>query len=377
MITNWIKKEFSSIAQLSKDKFYPQKSNDNKKCIELENIQKETGCLSGYFFSKTQLSTKNIFSKGNVLFGKLRPNLRKYLYCDFDGVCSSEIWVLIPQKNVYSKYLFYLVQQERFIQSACVTSGSKMPRSDWQYVSQTPFYLPPLPEQKAIASLLEKWDTAIEKTEALIAAKQKQFEWLVTSLINKSGHKKAHLLDFVAEVSKRNQDNSLNRVLSVTNHSGFVLPENQFEKRVASTNISNYKVVESGQYAYNPARINVGSIARLDDWDNGVVSPMYTVFKLNTEKVESNYFLYWLSSNEAKQRIRNSAQGSVRKTVSFDDLSLIPIALPNIRTQETMTKKLNISQQEITLLKQLVKQYHAQKRGLMQKLLTSKWRLKI
>ena len=379
IMANWTQHEFDSIAELSKEKFKHPASNESKMCIELENIQKGTGRLTGPIgplsFSKNQSSAKNIFSKGNVLFGKLRPYLKKYLYCDFDGVCSSEIWVLVPQKRVYPKYLFYFVQQEKFIQSACVASGSKMPRADWRYVSQTLFSLPPLPEQKAIASLLEKWDTAIEKTEVLIAAKQKQFEWLIASLINKSGYKKVHLLEFVKEVSKRNQNNSLERVLSVTNHSGFVLPEEQFERRVASTDISNYKIVENGQYAYNPARINVGSIARLDDWDNGVISPMYTVFKLNTEKIQNNYFLYWLSSNEAKQRIRNSEQGSVRKTVSFDNFSIISIALPNMKIQKNIVKTLDTSRQEITLLEQLVKQYQTQKQGLMQKLLTGEWRL--
>ena len=115
----------------------------------------------------------------------------------------------------------------------------------------------------------------IEKSEALLAAKERQFDWLVTRLINKSGHKRAQLSDIISEVSKRNRENNVDRVLSVTNHSGFVLPEDQFERRVASADVSNYKIVESGQYAYNPSRINVGSIARLDDWDNGILSPMY------------------------------------------------------------------------------------------------------
>ena len=100
-------------------------------------------------------------------------------------------------------------------------------------------------------------------------------------------------------------------MLSVTNHSGFILPEDQFERRVASTNLSNYKIVNRGEYAYNPSRINVGSIARLDDWEIGALSPMYIVFKLDETRINSDYFLHWLSSYEAKQRIKKGAQGSV------------------------------------------------------------------
>lgn len=93
-MSDWQIVEFEVIARLAKQKFNPKKETVNKICIELEHITKETGRLIGSTSSKLQLSTKNVFNMGNVLFGKLRPNLRKYIYCNFDGVCSSEIWVL-------------------------------------------------------------------------------------------------------------------------------------------------------------------------------------------------------------------------------------------------------------------------------------------
>lgn len=231
-------------------------------------------------------------------------------------------------------------------------------------------------EQKKIADSIEQWDTAIEKTEALIDAKERQFGWLVTRLINRSGHKKKLLSDFISEVSMRNRGNEIDRVLSVTNRNGFVLPEDQFERRVASANVTNYKIVKQGQYAYNPSRINVGSIARLDNWDDGILSPMYTVFKLDYKMADSDYFLHWLSSSEAKQRIKKSAQGSVRETVSFGDLGAIPICLPELSVQQNIANTLNTAKEEITLLKKLADQYRTQKRGLMQKLLSGEWHIK-
>lgn len=242
-------------------------------------------------------------------------------------------------------------------------------------LNKVPILIPPKDEQKKIASVLALWDNAIEKTEALIAAKEKQFEWLTSDLINRAGHKRTSASGLMSEVSKRNKNSTIERVLSVTNHSGFVLSEEQFERRVASANVSNYKVVEQGQYAYNPSRINVGSIARLDDWENGILSPMYVVFKLDTKKVCSDYFLHWLNSSEARQRIKNSAQGSVRETVSFKDLGAINIPLPAMDVQKDVTYKLNLAQKEIILLKKTLEQYHSQKRGLMQKLLTGEWQV--
>lgn len=242
-------------------------------------------------------------------------------------------------------------------------------------LNKVPILIPPKPEQKQIASTLALWDKAIEKTEALIAAKEKQFEWLTSNLINRANHDRCSASKCMTEVSARNRSNEITRVLSVTNHSGFVLPEEQFERRVASSNVSNYKVVENGQYAYNPSRINVGSIARLDDWDNGILSPMYIVFKIDEAIVCSDYFLHWLNSSEARQRIKNSAQGSVRETVSFKDLGAIDIPLPTMNLQEDISHKLNTAQSEIALLKKTLEQYSIQKRGLMQKLLTGDWQV--
>ncbi|MBJ7551150.1 restriction endonuclease subunit S [Marinomonas ostreistagni] len=258
---------------------------------------------------------------------------------------------------------------------SCSKQSTNLASINSTQLKQFPVLLPSLDVQKSIVSASKLWDNAIERTEALIAAKEKQFEWLTSNLINRDGHKRTSASGLMTEVSKRNKNSTIERVLSVTNHSGFVLPEEQFERRVASANVSNYKVVEQGQYAYNPSRINVGSIARLDDWENGILSPMYVVFKLDTKKVCSDYFLHWLNSSEARQRIKNSAQGSVRETVSFKDLGAIDIPLPAMDVQKDVTYKLNLAQKEISLLKKTLEQYRSQKRGLMQKLLTGEWQV--
>jgi type I restriction enzyme, S subunit len=78
----------------------------------------------------------------------------------------------------------------------------------------------------------------------------------------------------------------------------------------------------------------------------------------------------------ALQRIKKSAQGSVRETVGFGDLVVIPISLPKLSVQQNIAHTLNTAQQEITLLKKLADQYRTQKRGLMQKLLSGQWHIK-
>jgi type I restriction enzyme S subunit len=237
--------------------------------------------------------------------------------------------------------------------------------------------LPGLAEQERIAEILVAWDTAIQKTEQLIAAKERHYSHELSRLISRGQHPHTHVGSFAEEVSARNRGGNEARVLSVTNSRGFVLPEDQFERRVASADLSNYKVVHRGQYAYNPSRINVGSIARLDGWNDGVLSPMYVVFQLDETKIDSDYFLHWLNSHEARQRIKNSAQGSVRETVSFSEFAAITIPLPDTNTQIAIARYLNALRQEIDLLGQSVSALKAQKRGLMQKLLTGQWRLPV
>jgi type I restriction enzyme S subunit len=96
----------------------------------------------------------------------------------------------------------------------------------------------------------------------------------------------------------------------------------------------------------------VGSIARLNDWIDGVLSPMYVVFRLDDTKVVSDFFLHWLNSHEARQRIKNSAQGGVRETVSFSQFAALTIPLPEATKQIAIVRYLNALREELTLLDQ-------------------------
>jgi type I restriction enzyme S subunit len=244
-------------------------------------------------------------------------------------------------------------------------------------LASLPLTLPDLNDQKHVVTCVSTWNAAIETTEKLIVAKERHYTHELSRLISRGHHPRGHVGSFAREISERNCGGNEARVLSVTNSRGFVLPEDQFERRVASADLSNYKVVRRGQYAYNPSRINVGSIARLDGWDDGVLSPMYVVFGLDEAKVDSDYFLHWLDSHEARERIKKSAQGSVRETVSFSEFASLAIPLPDIAKQGAIARYLNALREEIALLGQSVDAIKQQKRGLMQKLLTGQWRVKV
>lgn len=253
-------------------------------------------------------------------------------------------------------------------------SSRKDPNITKSDVEAFPVPAIPLDVQQKIVMLITNWNSAAKRTQDLIERKKQRQKRLVNELLSRLPMRE--LRQFLRELSKRNKGLQNQTVLSVTNHSGFVLPEDQFDKRVASEDLGNYKIVKKGQYAFNPSRINVGSIARLDKWGTGVLSPMYTVFEIDESQVVSDFFLHWLSSHAATQRIKNSAQGSVRETVSFEDLGRIHCPIPPISAQLKVVKILNAAKDEISLLERQVDAYRKQKRGLMQKLLTGEWRVK-
>jgi type I restriction enzyme S subunit len=163
VFADWEERNIGQVIALRKEKYNPETSSVSHKCIELEHLDQKTGILLGYTESLGQKSIKNVFQKGDILFGKLRPYLKKYWKAEFNGVCSSEIWVIKPKSNEYLKdYLFYLIQSDTFLGAANISSGSKMPRADWNFVINYPILISnSIPEQKKIANFLSAIDYKI------------------------------------------------------------------------------------------------------------------------------------------------------------------------------------------------------------------------
>ena len=323
-------------------------------------------------------SSAKLIPAGSILMamvgqGKTRGQVA---VLDIDAAINQNCAAIILKDGADRDYVY---QQLRFryeeIRNASNSSGQQ--NLNAALIRSLRIPLPGYAAQKKIGTWLSEWDSAIQKFEQLIAAKDDRYTHELSRLISQGKDARSHVGNCAHQVSERNRSGNDVRVLSVTNSRGFVLPEDQFERRVASADLSNYKVVTRGQYAYNPSRINVGSIARLDDWETGVLSPMYVVFGLDNAKVNSDYFLHWLDSHEARERIKKSAQGSVRETVSFTEFAAIAFPLPDLDRQAAIARYLNALREEISTLGVYVEKLKEQKRGLMQKLLTGQWRVNV
>ncbi len=290
--------------------------------------------------------------------------------------------IIVTGNNV--DFLYYLISKNKheLIRKACGSTFLEISKKD---IDNLKFPIPPLPEQEKIAEILWTWDEAIEKLSNLIEQKKLLKKGLMQKLLTGKVRlstftqpwKEVKLGAVLEAISRRNKNLNISRVLSVTNSRGFILPEEQFSRVVASEDLSNYKVVKNGEFAYNPSRLNVGSIDRLDNFTDGVLSPMYVIFKCN-EKLSSNYMKHWITTTEFNTKVRNSAQGSVRETVDFKTLSSIKINLPSdISEQQAIADVLSTADDEINLLNQKLEALKEQKKGLMQQLLTGQIRVKV
>ena len=132
---DWHLETISSVISNKSKKYDPIKAIEDLPCIELEQLSKQTGEILDTISAKDQKSIKNIFDENSVLFGKLRPYLRKFARPDFKGVCSSEIWVL-KSKKLQPDFLFQYIQTDNFFELTQIQAGSKMPRADWESISK-------------------------------------------------------------------------------------------------------------------------------------------------------------------------------------------------------------------------------------------------
>lgn len=158
--------------------------------------------------------------------------------------------------------------------------------------------------------------------------------------------RRARLGLYISEYSERNKMDFPLPVYSVTNSQGFC--QQYFNKVVASENRSTYKVVPRGCFAYNPSRINVGSIDWQRNEERVIVSPLYVVFQTSME-MDNQFLYYYLRSDVALTYIKNWGQGSVRDNLKFTQLSQIPINVYPIEEQQLIAQRLDVLSKLISL----------------------------
>jgi len=148
----------------------------------------------------------------------------------------------------------------------------------------------------------------------------------------------AKMKEVIFEYSVRNKSGEDIPVYSVTNEKGFCT--DYFSKEVASKDRTTYKIVPRGYFAYNPSRINVGSIDWQNYEDKVIVSPLYVVFGVS-KYIDQQYLLHYFKSDKMLTLIKEYATGSVRDNLKLSSLEEFPIKLRPIDEQHKIAAVLD------------------------------------
>lgn len=347
--------------------------------VEFEDINSGIGTLNKDISQKTGHKKGILFEAGDVLFGKLRPYLQNWLLCEFDGIAVGDFWVLRPQ-SITSKFLYYLIQSEAYQSVANISSGTKMPRSNWTLVSETSFSIPKYEESRMIGEFFSFIDKTItlhqRKLEKLKLAKKA----LLQKLFPKNGSQfpeirfkgftdaweQRKLGSILIEYIEKNPGNEHLPVLT-SSRQGLTKQEDHFGS-VQRHDISDYNVIPLGFCTYRNRSddktftFNINRIV-----PRGLVSKFYPVFDINNGNAD--FVTEYLNNNIGIiKSLAVNAVGTSQVVLSFRTLKNIEVILPSKAEQVAIgnyIKKLNIC---ITLHQRKLDKLQDVKKGLLQKM---------
>jgi type I restriction enzyme S subunit len=307
------------------------------------------------------------------------------------GIASRELAInqdlkgLITNDKVSPVFLAYsLLAKESELLQMVEAAGHGTGRLDTDALKDILVKVPHIAEQNQIANAISTWDTAIQKTEQLIAAKERSSKALMQRVFRAGSFPRRRLSEFTSRVTRKNVEGD-GHPLTISGAEGLVSQSGYFGKRIAAEKTEHYTLLKRGEYAYNKsysAGYPLGAIKRLDGLDEGIVSTLYLCFALNRcEAPMSDYFAHFCEAGGFNHQIYQVAQEGARNhgllNVTADDFFSMAMPIPPLDVQQRVVKVLGAAMQELALLRGQLAALRTQKRGLMQKLLTGQWRLPV
>jgi type I restriction enzyme S subunit len=261
-------------------------------------------------------------------------------------------------------------------------TGSGREGLNFQSIRGFKIVIPKQEEQQKIANFLTSIDNQIqnlEKKKSLL----EQYKKGVMQKIFKQELRfkdedgsdypkwvKKKLGDLTYKVGKKNKENIQYPIYSINNQEGFRPQSEQFEGLDSNDrgyDISLYKIVHKETFAYNPARINVGSIGYSYDLNEVIVSSLYVCFKTNKE-LEDLYLLAYLDTDRFNKDILRFEEGGVRQYLFYDNFSQIKIPLPSNEEQIKIANFLSVIDKNIALVNTKIERTKSYKKGLLQQM---------
>jgi type I restriction enzyme, S subunit len=323
-------------------------------------------------------------SAGDLVFARSGATVGKtYLHSSDESLAFAGylIRARVDPTRIDPRYLFQFTRSplyERWVQR--MFRAGAQPNINAEEYGQLLIPLPSIEEQRRIADALAVWDRAIQTAEALVATKRQLYEAARQRLIDDhqrnaggdDGWQNAEFGDLAEELSERNRGRlGASSVMGVLKAQGIV----PMREHVMASDLDRYLVVPPSAFAYNPMRLNIGSIAQSAHSSDVLVSPDYVVFSARVGEGSAAFLRHFIGSKRWRDTMELAASGSVRLRIYFEGLAEMTLRAPSLHQQERIAMVLDAAQAEIALANKKLESLRAQKRGLMQKLLTGEWRL--
>lgn len=348
--------------------------------IEFEDIVSGEGCLNKDVYQKDCRKYGKIFREGDILFGKLRPYLKNILLAEFRGIAIGDFWILRPGDND-SKFIYNLVNSEAFMRVANVSSGSKMPRADWNLVSSTNFLLPQDKiEQEAIGKYFTSLDTQISASTSRLASLKQVKAASLQAMFPQEGETvpKVRFKGFEGEWKKVKFDkafsflknNSLSRaelcndgdIINI--HYGDVLIKygdildigNDEVIYVADSNVASKLYTDcpivNGDIIIADAAedFTVGKCVEVQNvTKQKIVSGLHTIPCRPLESTAPNFWGYYINSNSFHRQLLPMIQGSKISSISKTSLSATYVVFPVVEEQQSIASFFTSLDRQIAL----------------------------
>lgn len=280
--------------------------------------------------------------------------------------------ISVDEKLIIPKYLYYYLQQEEIIQMVnSSVAQSAQPNINLEQIGNIDINVREKSVQEKIVKILDNINNTIKTSykmnDTLFEIGKTLYQELFENDINTNNYEQKKLNEVTTNNRNKINPNYNYKVLSAVNTGNLVLSDDYFEKQVYSKNIEKYLNVGKNDFAYNPARINIGSIG-LNEYDFPCcVSPVYVTFSVDKEYI--NFFELYFKSKKFNSEVLTRASGSVRQSLNYKDFGLIELPYPPREVIKTFNKKYDIIKNRIKENNEKIKLLNCLKKELIPKLM--------
>lgn len=330
---------------------------------------------------------RRLAQKGDILMSTVRPNLLGHCIVDFvasEFICSTGFAVIENKRDLLNnRFLFaYLFSKKLQDQVSNLLVGSSYPAINSSHVADLKFYLPTLPEQDRIVSVLEIWDKGIEglskKIEAKKQVKRGLMQGLLFGKVRLPGFKDKWQTVELGEVLKERNERDIESkdllLYSLTIENGVCPKSDRYNRSfLVKSDAKEYKKSYKDDIVYNPANLRYGAIARNKNNKPVLLSPIYqTLFVKDKSAYDIDFLDQYLTWDRQIRKMSAYAEGTLieRMEVKIDSFKMVQIDIPEYKEQKAISSVLLAADRDVESLEQKLKILQEQKRYLLNNLIT-------